>query len=280
MTLLVRDEQDIVGEHIEFHLSQGVDFVIATDNRSIDATPKILKEFERQGRLCYIFEGDDNYNQYKWVTRMARMASVEYDADWVINSDADEFWWPISGTLRQVFGQLPAECTVVTAKRTNFVPLGGPPGPFFNRMIYREMRSVNSLGNPLPSKVAHRGNAEIEVAQGNHAVTGIDIVEAHEELIEIFHFPIRSQSQIENKIQKGGAAYERNNDLPATIGSTWRALFEEFKQENNLHRYFLGNCYDNDRICCELAAGEIVRDRRLSDYFTLMRTGSGSSSDA
>ena len=34
MTLLVRDEADIVDAQIAYHLNAGVDFVVATDNRS------------------------------------------------------------------------------------------------------------------------------------------------------------------------------------------------------------------------------------------------------
>jgi hypothetical protein len=34
MTLLVRDEQDILADNLDFHLAQGVDEVIVTDNGS------------------------------------------------------------------------------------------------------------------------------------------------------------------------------------------------------------------------------------------------------
>ena len=45
MTLLVRDEADIVDAQIAYHLDAGVDFVVATDNRSEDATTEILERY-------------------------------------------------------------------------------------------------------------------------------------------------------------------------------------------------------------------------------------------
>lgn len=62
MTLLVRDVEDIIRENIEFHLEKGVDFIIATDNLSVDSTKYILKKYERKGMLKYIFEPEDNYH--------------------------------------------------------------------------------------------------------------------------------------------------------------------------------------------------------------------------
>ena len=42
MTLLARDEADIVAPWLDFHLNAGADFVVATDNRSQDGTTEVL----------------------------------------------------------------------------------------------------------------------------------------------------------------------------------------------------------------------------------------------
>ncbi len=258
MTLLVRDEEDIVGENLDFHLAQGVDRVIVTDNGSEDRTLDILRGYEDRGLVELLLEPADDYSQGRWVTKMARLAA-DQGADWVINADADEFWWPRTGTVRSAFEELGGEVGIVVAHRTNFVPRPEDGRPFWERMTLRERESLNPLGKPLPPKVAHRAHPEITVVQGNHRVEGPDLGEPVDDgSIEILHFPMRAYAQFENKIVKGGRAYARNRELPDRIGRTWRRLYELWER---------GGLRDHYREqVAEQEGGDLLEDTRLRDY--------------
>src|SRR5439155_1354934 len=117
MTLLARDEADIVDAQIKFHLNAGVDFVIATDNLSVDGTTDILESYARDGYLHLIREDSEYLHQADWITRMGRLAATDFGADWVLHSDADEFWWPRGESLRDVLASIPERYGIVRALR-------------------------------------------------------------------------------------------------------------------------------------------------------------------
>lgn len=268
MTLLVRDEADILAANIDFHLAMGVDFVIATDNLSTDRTAEILRHYEKRGVLQYLHESDDDYSQHRWVTRMARMAATEHAADWVINNDADEFWWPETGDLKGVLERVPGNVDAVSAKRTNFLPTQTVGTDFFaETMTLRESVSLNAVGRPLPDKVCHRGTADIDVAQGNHSVSRRgSMLKAVPAAISIMHFPLRSYDQFANKISKGGAAYARNSQLPKGIGATWRHLYDLW-QNDELREHFAQAVPNTDDVQRGLSDGRYIRDERLKRFF-------------
>jgi hypothetical protein len=109
MTLKVRDEEDVIEDNLRFHRALGVDFFVVTDNGSVDRTPEILARYEDAGlaRVLRDESGDLRTLGAEWYTRMGRMAATEYGADWVIHNDADEFWWPLSGNLKQALAAVP-----------------------------------------------------------------------------------------------------------------------------------------------------------------------------
>lgn len=273
MTLLVRDEEDIVRANLDYHLDRGVDFVIATDNRSEDGTVAILEEYEARGVLRLIHEPDDDYAQGRWVTRMARLAATDHDADWVINNDADEFWCPTGGDLRTVLQSVPAGTDAVLVPRFNFVvPADGPDGPggdprpFFERMTVRYAEPFDPIKQgPVQPKMAHRAHPEARVLQGNHDVQWPGRGAVAEDVgIEILHFPIRTEAQFANKIAKGGAAYERNRDVPERYGRRWRRLLDA-QRRGEFGDVYAGVVLDGDAVAQGLAAGALVSDRRLAD---------------
>ena len=214
MTLLARDEIDIVEEWLAFHLNAGADLVIATDNRSVDGTTEVLERYARSGHVHLIREPGEDLRQNEWVTRMARLAATDYGADWVINSDADEFWWPRGASLSEVLGAVPPRYGTVGAFLRVFCPRPGD-GDFAERMTVRfsALAPINdpaSLYKPI-RKVVHRGHPEIELTRGNHALVDSPFAPLRGWFpIECFHFPLRSVEQCAHKAQLQGEAFEKH----------------------------------------------------------------------
>lgn len=267
LTLLCRDEADILESMLRFHLSQGVDRIIATDNGSVDGSLEILQRFERRGQLTLLQEAEHTHDQAVWVTRMARMAAA-MGANWVINSDADEFWWPQHGNLNSTLAQLPESIEGLLVDRTNFLPParnGQDQRPFYQRQTLRERVSRNSLGRPLPPKLIHRAHPGVEITDGNHGarVDGKPIAAIKDASIEILHVPIRSYSQLERKIRQGAEALQRNKRVSPSIGDSWRKIYANQLQQGTLPTYYDSLRPIPSAIATQLVRGELIDDRRL-----------------
>ena len=139
-----------------------------------------------------------------WRTRMARLAASEHGADWVINTDADEFWMPRGGTLKEVLGSIPATHGVVFALSRRFAPRPDDGASFAERMTARVSppvaisRSIEPV--PAASRPALRGDGTITVGHGSHRVSSRRWRAIHNwHPADVLHFPFRSLGQWENK---------------------------------------------------------------------------------
>ena len=287
MTLKVRDEEDILEENLRFHRALGVDFFIVTDNGSVDRTPEILTDYEEAGLARVIREeaGDLRALGAEWYTRMARMAATEYEADWVINNDADEFWWPISGTLAESLGAISEPFGSVVAPRAEFVGRPDGPGSFAERLVIREARGS------LQPKVAHRADPDVVVLhRGAHevaAASGDDLWQAlrppgravhrtvrgqedgeREDVrliwaptwpIRILHFPVRSFEQ-----------FRKRTEISIRHGGFRDAgRFKRLRrthEEGRLEELYAELVWDDDAVAAGLEGGTLVRDERLREF--------------
>ena len=260
MTLLVRDEEEILDAHLRYHLENGVDFVVATDHLSEDGTTEILREYERAGSLHVIREDRPEYNQPLYVTRMARLAATEFGADWVINADADEFWWPRDGPFRELFASVPSRFGVVQGLWRHFVLRPDDDGPFYERMLWRRRPARDPL-DPyhLAVKVAHRAHPQVEVGGGNHKawVPGLATLEDWIP-IEVLHFSVRTTAHATQKFTKTSL------EGPVRPGRHWQRAAREIESRGD-EGFVATMLVDDDALAAGLADGSLTRDTRVRD---------------
>jgi hypothetical protein len=258
-TLVVRDEADIVDAQIAYHLKAGVDFILATDHDSHDGTTEILESYERDGVLQLARERGE-MRESVWRSRMARLAATEHRADWVINTDADEFWMPRRGTLKEALAAVPEEFGVVWAITRHFLPRPGNMGFFADRMNVR-LSATAPLNDPTSpfrphAKAAHRADPEIVVLFGSH-----DVVTKLAPLrgwypADVLHFPFRTREQYERK-----GVRRAHGDKP--LGQYVKAY--EAKERGRVGDVFDALTVDDETLAAGRRAGSLVMDTRLGD---------------
>jgi hypothetical protein len=275
MTLLVRDEADVVDAQLAFHLHAGVDVVIAMDNGSTDGTLEILERYERAGCLVLLHETGEDMRQQEWVTRMARLAATDLGADWVINADADEFWWPRGGTLKEVLELVPARYGVVRGCWRHFLPRPDGDRVFFERMTVRLCTPAfpgdKTTIHHAHQKVAHRADPDVEIERGNHNATGRGLEPLRGwHPIEILHFSLRSAEQIGRKARGG---WRRS---PPEEQTEHQIRLDDALHEGRLDAFFGEMAVDDDQLERGLADGSYAIDTRLRDALRALSDGGGS----
>jgi hypothetical protein len=280
MTLKVRDEADIIEANLRYHRAQGVDFFVVADTGSTDGTAEILEHYARAGivRLERIGRGihDMKRGGEEEITRIAG----EMGADWVIHNDADEFWWPLTGDLKEAIGAIPDQYGLIVAPRTEFVPRPGN-SPFAERLTVREARFLR------PPKSAHRAHARV-VMRGPHPVeiwvdrsgspyaglVGKPVLRTEAQHLEeeqlelliapmfpvrVLHFPFRSFEQYKRRVEiaLANGQLDRNAE-----GRQVRDAYESGRLEEVYARLTL----DDDALARGIDEGWLLRDTDLRDY--------------
>jgi hypothetical protein len=198
---------------------------------------------------------------------MARRAATEFAADWVINSDADEFWWPRGGTLKDVFASVHARFGAIAGMWRHFVPVVPEDGFFADRMTLRLTTPVvdrQHLFNPH-FKTAHRAHPEVAVGGGNHDANGPGLLPLRSWYpIDVLHFPLRSLAQAEQKyVQhyewRSGSA-ENLKHIDPHMAAAYQAHVDDRMDE-----FYRSLAVDEIEAEARLSAGSLARDTRVRD---------------
>jgi len=266
MTILVRDEADIIEANIRTHASLGVDAFVIMDNGSIDGTREILSKLVKEFEIIVIDEKGD-YNQAKWMKQLATIAKKRLKADWVINNDADEFWLPKNDlNLKE---NLAFKGSVLTVERYNMIL--EREKYFFdtsylveNPIFYSKEKQLTSeklsiILTKIGPKTIINPYGLIYLRGGNHKAlhirnmrdylrSGYDKIKRFKD-IEVFHYPIRSYTQFEQNIKNRKRLLESSKKV--SMGphyKRWVQLYNEGKLLDEFKNSIVFNQKDIDTL--------------------------------
>ena len=228
----MRNEADIIETWVRYYVKV-VDHIIITDNLSVDGSGDILRKLIAEG-LPISVEVDNRptHLQGERMQKMMRHAFFEFEADWVLLLDADEFLIPPAGrTLRDIFSELKKDRLLKVAWTTYIPTESDPDEPnVLKRVSHRlEIEVKRSHKVMVPAKIGKKTKAVIRM--GNHGMRmGRQKVKSQKAPsgMSLAHFPVRSKEQLSTNILVGWIASLARPDY--TEGQTYhkKILFDDF----------------------------------------------------
>lgn len=269
MTILCRNEVDIIEENIRTHAKLGVDAFAVMDNGSTDGTREKLLKLANEFELHLIDQTDQTYQQAKWMRTLVHYARDVLKANWVISNDADEFWIPQQPN-QNLKSYLNHKDTVVTVKRHNMVltqkaldstyhfsqadyyvnyPL------CYDKTAQMQDEKISMLFAPLSPKVIVNPHGFIKISGGNHRAKHIaKVFSAREESsIVIYHFPIRSWQQFEANIQHRQKLLQEPTTRMGNHYRRWVRILEQ----GNLEEEFKKMLLTEEQVLCLESLGAL-----------------------
>ncbi len=248
MSLLVKNEADIIEDNIRFHAAQGVDAFIIMDNGSDDGTIEIIERLSSEFDISLQINLGV-YNQGPWMTELAKTAKKVLKADLVISNDADEFWSVNSG--QSLHSVLTNKESIITVKRYNFIQsleamqnkqaYFESPYKVACPILYSKQDQVNKAGLAIPlskisPKVIVNPAGLLKIKGGNHRAKHVYAWRDREcDDIQVHHYPIRSFSQFARNIENRKQLLDTN---PQTRMGVHYKRWVELLRDNQLEQEF------------------------------------------
>ena len=277
MSLIVRDEADIIAENIAFHAKMGVDAFAVIDNGSKDGTREILENLSSSYDLD-LFDDRGPFEQERQATFLAHHLSEHQNAGWVISNDADEFWLPKSGNLKSL---IDPSRPVLAVERRNILPRKADVADPSYRFYYNVMLVDKPYGQhppspdpnqpllfqimlrTLPQKVVCELDGLQSISKGNHHIRHDAGPPRPTDDALIFHYQIRSYKNFDSKIRNHGERLHQAPDGQSWHLRRWHGLYLAGRLRDEYESLLL----DREDAQKLLAAGVINETRIIADLF-------------
>jgi predicted O-methyltransferase YrrM len=300
-----RDEEDLVEDNLRFHAEVGFDPIYVLDHGSVDRTGEILEGLAREGLVRLLRMEREYFSSVELLLQeVAVLMRRESGAGWMAVVDADEFWVPRSGDVRdslrgdgpgflvERFEMMPPRSLegVVGAAFLEGADLRALPVPVeldIQRAVgegpARDAARAWCRRHEIPAfpylprsrtKVLVRIAGLEEVSLGAHMARHEDgapeALPAQE--LRIHHYAVRGLAQMRAKVAKHLQLLADRSDLSDFMN--WHIRFlDRFFDEQELEEYLLKAFPDPDEVQRLEAAGALVRDGAVGEVLARARAG-------
>ena len=253
MTMLIKNEADIIADNIHVHAKLGVDSFVVMNHGSDDGTRDVLETLSKQYDMTIIDRFVDDYQQSNWKTEMARVARKKHGAQWVITNDADEFWIPENGDLKS---ELSPTGSIIYCPRFNVLfdrdafDNGGHYYEQQNRVLYpinypkgiqQKQEKLSIMLGKIHGKVMVRTLGLIRVKGGNHRAWHLwgNLNQTNSQNVKVYHFPIRSKDHFINHLEIRRELLANGVTKMGDHYRRWTKMLSENRLEEELDRLVL-----------------------------------------
>lgn len=297
MTLVVRDEADIIEQNLRFHLAHGIDHVVALDNASTDGTTEILERHARQGHLTLLHEPSDRFEQAAWVARLVEVVRERFGQAWLIPNDADEFWWAPGGSqgrpgnLRTSLHDSPSP--LVRCRRSNMLTAWPrlDEAPWSEALVWRscvkrrkppgeDLRPNRRLSHPMfayrmPGKVIVHTRGLASVSDGGHTASFDGEPTPIDHGIEILHFPVRSAPEFVRSVQRRQrtAAARADQDRESAMSPKYLRWATMLERDPSGATALADALPSSGRLWRYRLTSRVRRDTRIRDELARLESG-------
>ncbi len=258
----VKDEAELIVPCIERLEAIGVDAIVVLDDHSTDGTGEVVDERAAHsgGRLRRVtFAPNLRENLHRDGPALQPLIA-DHAPDWILFTDADEFWLPAVGGLREIVARAETEALLVDRFNTPLTEgvlalgRGDDPALFLDaplivkrdRLTSSSMREgeVRWVMNAIAPKMICRADRLAAFEPGSHAArsaAGSRLTTSVPADLVILHAPLTTYTRFERKVENARAFFARwIKDYPGEMAWHWKhwiklkdqgGLREEFERQ-------------------------------------------------